>query len=275
VRADLTRNEIERFKCSLRSHEISPELVLVDPELAPVARIALMEEAEAAAAAQAAAVEAERRREKPPVTPAYYALDPPNPVIANHPTRTEKSAAPAPAPSRILALTAPSILSVSILMNLMLAGVLFAGSGDGPTLVSPEPAVTVASTTPVQNAPSVAVTSSTKATQHQPARPSRKQASRRSASRLKATAERTVLALVQTAPRSRIAQLIDPTSGLLKNNVQSVCRRSARKGPARFLCVVRSPDAPSGAGLYVRYNVSASGRWSVTWLGYRTGRVHR
>jgi gas vesicle protein len=277
VTPDITRDEIERLKSSIRSHEISPELVLVDPELGRLARIALIEEAEETAAARAAALEAEHAQEQPPVVPAYYALDPPNFVTANT-RRTEKSAATAaPAPSRILALTSPSILSVSILMNLMLAGVLFAGSGGGPTLVSPEPTAIVASTTPVQNAPASATTvrSSTRAGQRHPAKPSRKQTSRRGANRLKATAERTVLALVQTAPRSRIAQLIDATSGLLKNNVQSVCRRSARKGPARFLCVVRSPDAPNGAGLYVRYNVAANGRWSVTWLGYRTGRTHR
>jgi hypothetical protein len=277
VAPNSTRDEIARLKSSIRSHEISPELVLVDPELGRLARIVLMEQAEEAAAARAAAVEAERAQEQPRVGPAYYALDPPNLVIANG-TRTEKVASvPARAPSRILALTSPSILSVSILMNLMLAGVLFAGSGPGPTLVPPEPAVTVASTTDVQNAPGGASTvgSSTRAGQRHRAKPSRKQTSRRSANRLKATAERTVLALVQTAPRSRIARLIDPTSGLLKNNVQSVCRRSARKGPARFLCVVRSPDAPNGTGLYVRYTVAANGRWSVTWLGYRTGRVHR
>jgi hypothetical protein len=277
VTPDITRDDIERLKSSIRSHEISPELVLVDPELGRLARIALMEEAEEAVAARAAALEAELAQQQPPVVPAYYALDPPNLVTAST-RRTEKSAATAaPAPSRILALTAPSILSVSILMNLMLAGVLFAGSGGGPTLVSPEQTAIVASTTPVQNAPASATTvgSSTRAGRPHPAKPSRKQTSRRSANRLKATAERTVLALVQTAPRSRIAQLIDPTSGLLKNNVQSVCRRSARKGPARFLCIVRSPDGPSGAGLYVRYNLAANGRWSVTWLGYRTGRLRR
>lgn len=271
---DITRDEIERFKSSIRSHEISPELVLVDPELGRIARIALMEEAEeAAATARAAAVEAELAQEQPPVVPAYYALDPPGFVVA-HATRAEKSAdAPAPAPSRILALTAPSILSVSLLMNLMLAGVLLAGGGDRPTLVSPEPTATLASTTNVQNAPASVstVASSTRPSQRHPARPSRRQTSRRSASRLKATAERTVLALVQTAPRSRIAQLIDPTSGLLKNNVQSVCHRRTRRGPARFLCVVRPPDAPRGAGLYVHYTVTAKGRWSVTWLGYRKG----
>lgn len=276
---DITRDEIERFKSSIRSHEISPELVLVDPELGRIARIALMEEAEAAATARAAAVEAELAQEQPPVVPAYYALDPPNFVAANATrtdTRTEKSAeAVATRPSRILALTAPSILSVSLLMNLMLAGVLLAGGGHVPTLVSPEPTATLASTTHVQNAPASAsaVAPSTQASQRHPAKPSHSHAARSRANRIKATAERTVLALVQTAPRSRIAQLIDPRSGLLKNNVHSVCHRRPGRGPARFLCIVRSPDAPRGAGLYVRYNLAANGRWSVTWLGYRRGRV--
>jgi hypothetical protein len=277
VAREITRDEIEHFKSSLRSHEISPELVLVDPELGRIARVALLEEAEDAAAARAAVVKAERAQEQAPVAPAYYALDPPYVVITKT-TRTEKTAdAPAAAPSRILALTAPSILSVSILLNLMLAGVLLAGSGDEPTLVSPESTAIVASTTFAQASPksSASVVSSKRVSKPRPTKASRRQASRRSAARLKGTAERTVLALVQTAPRSRIAQLIDPTSGLLKNNVQSVCRRSANKRPARFMCLVRSPGAPRGAGLYVRYNVAANGRWSVTWLGYRAGRVHR
>jgi hypothetical protein len=276
VTPDLTRDEVKRFRSSIRSHEISPELVLVDPELGRIARIALIEEVETEAAAQAAAVKAELEQEQTPAVPAYYALDPPEPVVVHTP-RTEKSTeAVRPPPSRILALTSPSILSVSLLMNLMLAGVLFAGSGNGPTLQSPEPAVTVASTAPVQQAPASAVTTAlpTRASKSHPARGSRRQTSRQRANQVKAAAERTVLALVQTAPRARIAQLIDPTSGLLKNNVQSVCHRTSRRGPARFLCVVRPPDAPRGAGLYLRYNVAANGHWSVTWLGYRTGGVH-
>ena len=277
----ITRDEVERFRSSIRSHEISPELVLVDPELGRVARIALLEEAEAAVAAQVAAVEAaaQLEEEQPrPVVASYYALDPPERVVVQATRLTEKTAETVKsAPSRILALTAPSILSVSLLLNLMLAGVLFAGIGGGPTLEPPEPAVTVPSTTPVQEAPASAVStaSSTRATMRHPARPSRRRTSRQRATQIKAAAERTVLALVQTASRSRIAQLIDPTSGLLKNNVQSVCHRSSRRGPPRFLCVVRPPGAPHGAGLYVRYNVAANGRWSVTWLGYRTGRIHR
>jgi hypothetical protein len=88
---------------------------------------------------------------------------------------------------------------------------------------------------------------------------------------MKAAAERTVLALVQTAPRSRVAQLIDANTGLLKNNVQAVCRLRAGQGAGRFLCIVRPAGAPRNTGLYVRYTVQPRGRWSVTWLGYRKG----
>jgi hypothetical protein len=109
--------------------------------------------------------------------------------------------------------------------------------------------------------------------QKRPASASTQAAARRQ-SPTKANAERTVLGLVQTAPRSRIAPLIDRNSGLLKNNVQAVCRRSAARGLARFLCVVRPAGAPPGAGLYIQYELGRGGRWSVTWLGYRSGRVH-
>jgi hypothetical protein len=293
--ATIGNDEMAQFESSIRSHGISPELVLVDPELRELARAALSREAEEQAALRrelaraalsreaeeqaalrAVTVEVEPQREQPAVAPLYYALDPPRPVVTARPSERRREAMAAP-PSRILSLTAPSILSVSLLFNLMLAGVLLGGNGGAPTLVSPEPAAIVASTTHVQNASVSAFTpsTSTRASQRRPARPPRKQTSRASANRIKATAERTVLALVQTAPRSRIGQLIDPTSGLLKNNVQSVCRRGSPRGPAHFLCVVRSPGAARGAGLYLRYNVAANGRWSVTWLGYRTGHAHR
>jgi hypothetical protein len=275
VTSNTPRDEIASFEWLISSHEISPELVLVDPELGRVARDVLRREAEELAATHAAPVEVEPAREQP-ITPLYYALDPPQPVVATAPPIERTVDRVVARPSRVLSLTAPSILSVSILLNLMLAGVLFAGSGETPELLPPEPAFNQAPSTQSAERPAAAPTATaaprqSRAGGHPAARPPHRSTGRARASRMKATAERTVLALVGTAPRSRVAQLIDGKTGLLKNNIQAVCRRRAAQGAGRFLCIVRPAGAPRNAGLYVSYTVQPRGRWSVTWLGYRKG----
>jgi len=72
--------------------------------------------------------------------------------------------------------------------------------------------------------------------------------------------------LLQTAPKARIAALIDPTSGLLRNNVQAVCRRLPARHVASFVCAIRVAGAPRSSSVYVRYSVKPGGGWSVTWL---------
>jgi hypothetical protein len=262
-------DEIERFESSVPPRETSPELVLVDPELAQIARAALAQDAEKRAPIRATPVEVEPEREQLATAPLYYALDPPR-VVPNVPSSRRREGAEPSRPSRVLSLAAPSILTVSLLLNLMLAGVLLGGSGGAPTLLPSEPASNPAPS--MQGQERTTVIPGTGA-QKRPASASTQAAARRQ-SPTKGNAERTVLGLVQTAPRSRIAPLIDRNSGLLKNNVQAVCRRSAARGLARFLCVVRPAGAPPGAGLYIQYELGRGGRWSVTWLGYRSGRVH-
>jgi hypothetical protein len=290
--ATFRNDEMAQFESSIRSHGISPELVLVDPELPEIARAALEQEAERPAAVRAAPVDVEPQPEQPAIAPPYYALDPPRPVVRTAPPLDRRPEAVVARPSRILSLTAPSILSVSLLINLMLAGVLFGGSGEAPKLDPPGPVSNYAQAPQLhdgtgsgqakqsQKRPARASTAAAAARQSQEggppsSRPSLKQTDRQLADPTKATAERTVLGLVQTAPRSRVAQLIDRTSGLLKNNVQAVCRRRAGRGLPGFLCVVRPVGASPGAGIYIRYEVRPGGGWNVTWLGYRSGRVRR
>jgi hypothetical protein len=184
---------------------ISPELVLVDPELAQIARIRLAESAVA--------------RPGPPVR-----LAPPVAAIPRlrHVASTAR---------RTAGRTMPTVLLLSLLLNLLFAAALFAGDSNAPTL---EPAV-----------------------------PRPKPAASKS------DAERAVLTLVARraangdAPRA----LVDRTTGLLKNNVLAVCRLDADQS---FTCVVRPPQHRPREGLYVRYRPAGTDRpASVTWLGYR------
>jgi len=187
---------------------VSPELVLVDPELAQVARIRLAESAVA--------------RPGPAVR-----LAPP-PVAAT--PRLRHVAATA---RRTAGRTMPTVLLLSLLLNLLFAASLFAGDSNAPTL--------------------------------EPARPA--PAPKHGAS--KSDAERAVLTFVarRAVNGNAPGALVDPTTGLLRNNVLAVCRRGAGES---FTCVVRPPQHRPHEGLYVRYRPAGTDRpASITWLGYR------
>lgn len=276
------RHDIERFESAVRSREISPELILVDPELASVARASLTLHADkpapVARAPSAAATEPS------PSVPLYFPLPAPQfvhstPAPADEPPLRGWEAVAATA-SHLFTLVTPAMLFLSFLVNLALAGALFAGGGDAPHLGSSsavvEP-VSTQSTEPLGQAPAVLQTSTqrsdrkpgrtraqSKGTAKARAKAGRARAQARA--RAKASAERTVLTLLQTAPKARIGALIDPRSGLLRNNVQAVCRRRPARHVARFVCTIRVAGAPRSTSVYVRYSVKPSGGWSVTWL---------
>jgi len=81
--------------------------------------------------------------------------------------------------------------------------------------------------------------------------------------------EQRILSLVAVSESRRLpSTLIDPSTGLPKNNLQAVCRDS-RSGSQ--LCVVRPAQHHPGEGLYVRYTPGADGGEHFTWYPYRTG----
>jgi hypothetical protein len=205
--------------------EISPELVLVDPDLAAIARLRLAEDA--------AAREALSSAPEPRPVAARVALP-------RRPSTSLQDRATAVARASVER-TTPTLLFVSLLLNLVFAASLFAGNSDAPTLEPGPPAVTA-----------LQLSESTKTVP---------------VARTKAEAERTVLALAQQGARGRAPKLLDPDTGLLKNNVQSVCRDA---GGGSLLCVVSAPHHRPGEGLYVRYRPENGSRSAaITWLGYR------
>lgn len=81
-------------------------------------------------------------------------------------------------------------------------------------------------------------------------------------------AERRVLAQVVEAPVGKLpAKLIDRSSGLAKNNLQAVCTRT---DATSFLCVVRPARHRKGEGVYVRYSAARSAKDAFTWSLYRS-----
>jgi hypothetical protein len=278
-------HDIERFGSSVRAHEISPEVVLVDPELGAVARgsLTLLAEKPTAQVVTTPVVQPD-----PPVAlPLYYALDTPQVVRPSAAQAAEPPRAAEPrlrgweavlaTASHLFSLVTPAMLFLSILVNLALAGALLASGGDAPQL-GPEQAlvqpVSTESPAPIGETPAVEQTSappSMQETERARTRSGTKAKAkaaraRQARARAKASAERTVLTLLQTAPKGRITALVDPRSGLLKNNVQAVCRRRPADHVARFVCAIRVAGAPRRTAVYVRYSVKPDGGWSVTWL---------
>lgn len=219
--------------------EISPELVLVDPELAQIERLRLAEDAVARSAA-------------PP-----RVIPPPAVAAPQRFTRVTASA------RRAGARTMPTLLLLSLLLNLLFAASLFAGDSNAPTLENAPPA----------SAPTPAPRQSSRATpttkQLETTAPATKPAAHPLSPTAKANAERAVLSLVATRASSGNVPkaLVDPTTGLLRNNVLAVCHAASA---GSFTCVIHPPQHRPRGGLYVRYWPAAAGRPErVLWLGYR------
>ena len=84
-----------------------------------------------------------------------------------------------------------------------------------------------------------------------------------------ATAEGRVLAALVRSPADKLPpSLIDEESGLVENNLQAVCRVAE---PSSFSCVVRRLHHRPGEGLRVRYRPTRDGRGVFTWGSYRQG----
>jgi len=82
----------------------------------------------------------------------------------------------------------------------------------------------------------------------------------------KSAVERKVVALILSAPARRLPRdLIDSTTGLVKNNVQVVCKK--KSGRPSFLCAVRLPFGSTSKALYVRYRTDKNGRGAFKWYG--------
>jgi hypothetical protein len=87
--------------------------------------------------------------------------------------------------------------------------------------------------------------------------------------RTSAAIEQRLLALVVQSESRRLPRtLVDPVTGLPKDNLQAVCR----DGPSGSeLCIVRPAEHRAGEGLAVRYIPSGDGTGTFVWSPYRSG----
>jgi hypothetical protein len=242
---------------------ISPELVLVDPELARVARARLPE----------------RETSAPDLETTGRTIGPLRDEQEPAAQIPQAPSVESPLSLRPRRRVAPVLLTISLMANAILIAVAVAGARDN------EGALTLAGalrTTTIRAGPTSS--SSPSSTTHRGALPAKKRATapRRPARRsqpksspkvLRETSgqvERKILNLVIQSPSGKLPPaLIDSNTGLAKNGLQAVCTPS---GSSRsFLCLVRPAQHKPAEGLYVRYRVGRGGAGVFTWYRYRTG----
>jgi hypothetical protein len=228
---------------------VSPELVLVDPELARRERARLEERAYLQSVLDEAPLRRAAENLPPPVEE----------IVRRRPWHDAATFS-----RRRLV---PAALMCSLLVNGFLVADLVAGKGDDATQVAIRMVTLTQSSASVNattaSAPTVPAISAV-ATETRTAR--RAKASTK-VSIEKGAVERKIVSLILFAPARKLPRdFIDPTTGLVKNNVQVVCNRTKQRS---FLCAVRSPSRGTGKALYVRYRTSKNGDGVFTWYGYK------
>jgi hypothetical protein len=90
-----------------------------------------------------------------------------------------------------------------------------------------------------------------------------------SSAQTKTSVERKLVSLILAAPVSKLpSRFVDSTTGLVKNNVRVVCSRKTRRS---FLCAVQLPGDRPAQGIHVRYRIRSGGNGVFTWYGDRSG----
>jgi hypothetical protein len=241
------------------SEPISPELVLVDPEL----RRALQAEALERAPLRLVTPEPSwwpRVPERSPVAPSELPSQAQRTVPALVPLPLAEGEPP---PAR-RALDRPrrylvrAVLPISLVLNAILITLAVSDATVSPQPTAAVPGPSAAAPDDGKQTPSL----SAKAKRHSTQTPGAAVTERRStAPRLGARdprLERKLLNLIVEAPAGKLPRvLIDAKTGLARNNLHAVCRRS---GETRsFLCLVQPVHHKPGEGLYVRYRSNRKG----------------
>jgi hypothetical protein len=219
---------------------VSPELVLVDPELARRERARLEEKAYLKSVLDVAALRRASETQPPPVEET---------VRRRPPWRDATTFA-----RRRLV---PAALLGSLLANGFLVAHFVARQGQQAAQVAvrmvtlTESTPTVASTTAVarqrQTRPATTVSTTTP--------------------RTKTDVERKIVSLILSGSARKLPRnFIDPTTGLVKNNVQVVCKKTNQRS---FLCAIRLSSNSVSKAFYVRYRTGKNRRGVFKWYGYR------
>lgn len=228
----------------MQPEPISPELVLVDPELARRERARLEEKAYLRSVLDVAALRRAAESQPPPAEET---------VRRRPPWRDATTFA-----KRRLV---PAALLCSLLANGFLVADFVARRGEEAAQVA------VRMVTLTENAPTVPPASAVRTGQGQtlPATTVSTPMTT-TAPGTKTGVERKVVSLILSAPARKLPRnFIDPTTGLVKNNVQVVCKKRKQRS---FLCAIRLPFDSSSRALYVRYRMGKDGHGVFKWYGY-------
>jgi hypothetical protein len=225
----------------LHPEPVSPELVLVDPELARRERARLEEKAYLKSYVD---VEALRRalETEPPLAAETTPSGPYWRDVASFSKR------------RLV----PVALMCSLLANGFLVADLVGGKGESASQVA------VRMVTLTENlqakAPRNSVPRATAERSPKKRVPTQPLAS-------KGAVEREVVSLILAAPTNKLPRaFLDPATGLVRNNVQVICTKRKHHS---FLCAVRPPSRGANSALYVRYRIAKNGQGVFEWYGYK------
>jgi hypothetical protein len=280
------------------SEPVSPELVLVDPELAARVRASPVEQA------PRYALHATR------VLTRAAELAPRHPVTANGAARTDAR----PGHSRPFKRLGGSLLGISLIVSGFVVAYGVSGNDSEPSAVAQReveatlrtPDVVSRANTPgtfdQQRTATVARTTERVRPVAKPRQPPRSTAKRGTTAAAKrgstatakrgstaapksrkraaagaaalretsAAIERKLLSVIVQSPAGKLPPaLINRRSGLAKNNLQAVCTRSSDS--RSFLCVVKSALQPTARPVYALYRPTQKGRGIFTWYRSRSG----
>lgn len=229
----------------LQPEPVSPELVLVDPELARRERARLEEKARLASFLD---VEVLRRAVEQEPGP-----------WDDEETSAVRGDLRSFARHRLL----PAMLLGSLFANGVLAAALVVRTDDSRSIgVAPAAArsVEVAPTSEVQVSSTVAPRVGAAATTSTPGGRALRLPQR-------ALIERRLVSLILQAPARKLpSAFLDPATGLVRNNVQVTCRRAQSRS---YLCAVQMPNVDASGGILVRYGGGGRAKGVFTWYGYK------
>jgi len=226
---------------------ISPELVLVDPELARRERARLEEKA--------------YLQEVLAVSPLKRAVEVQRPAVEEVGRRTPWQRDFALMAKRRLV---PAALLCSLLANGLFVARIVSHNGEEATQVAVRVVTITASSPETTTTPTFPGSAAGPPTGP---RTSQRTSTISRALTAKASVERKVVSLILTAPTRKLPRaFIDPATGLVKNNVQVICKKRQRRS---FLCAVRLASQSAGKALFVRYRPTKDGRGVFRWYGYK------
>lgn len=225
----------------LSSEPVSPELVLVDPELARRERARLEERAYLDSVLDVAALRRAVETYPPPVEEVF-----PERVLARDVVLFARR--------RLV----PAALLCSLLANGFLVAKLV--TREGSQAATPVAVRIVTSASEVSSANEVSTApASTSGVATNDVAPTTSETS-------KAVVERKLASLIISAPARKLPRnFVDPATGLVKNNVRVVCRRRTVHA---FVCSIRLPSDGPRQGILVRYH-TRGGTGTFTWYGYK------